>query len=261
MKEGSHHTEETKLKMGIARRKRIPPMLGKHFTKEAIEKMKIAHSKENLSNETLEKMRISHLKENLSDKIIKKRINAVLREKNPMYGKQHSEEAKEKMRQARLKNPTMYWLGKKRPEINGENNPFYGKKHSIESRKKISEARIGRKLSKEHIIKMIRGHLKNEPLSFLEKKFQKMINKYRLPYKYVGDGSFFIDCYCPDFININHKKIAIEIYARYWKRRGFGNIGEWKEKRSKIFAKYGWDIFFFDETQINKNYILEKLEV
>lgn len=40
-------------------------------------------------------------------------------EKNPFYGRHHSEETLIKFR--------------------GENNPFYGKKHSEESRKKISE--------------------------------------------------------------------------------------------------------------------------
>ena len=259
MRKGSHHTEETKLKMGIARIKRIPPMLGKRHTKEAIERMRVAHSGENLSKETLEKMRISHLRENLSDEIIEKRKIAVLGENNPMFGRHQSEETKEKIRQARLKNPIKYWLGKKRPEMNGKNNPFYGKKHSAEDKRKISEALTGRKLSKEHTIKMIRGRLKNEPLNSLEKKFQEIINKNNLPYKFVGDGSFFIDRYCPDFINVNHKKIAIEIYARYWKRRGFGNIEKWKEKRSKTFAKYGWSMFFFDETQINEDYILKKL--
>ena len=34
-------------------------------------------------------------------------------------GKKHSEEAKEKIRQAKLRNPVRYWLGKKRPGVGG----------------------------------------------------------------------------------------------------------------------------------------------
>ncbi len=33
-----------------------------------------------------------------------------------MFGKRHSVKTKEKMRQAKLKNPTRYWLGKKTPQ-------------------------------------------------------------------------------------------------------------------------------------------------
>ena len=48
-------------------------------------------------------------------------------EKNPMYGKTHSEEAIQKMREASL----------------GENNPFFGKKHSEEAIQKLREAHSG----------------------------------------------------------------------------------------------------------------------
>lgn len=40
-------------------------------------------------------------------------------------GKKHSPEVVEKNRQARLKNPTRYWLGKKRPENSGSNNNMW----------------------------------------------------------------------------------------------------------------------------------------
>ena len=43
--------------------------------------------------------------------------------KSPMEGKKHKPETLEKMRQARLKNPNRYWLGKKQPRFQGENNP------------------------------------------------------------------------------------------------------------------------------------------
>lgn len=52
-------------------------------------------------------------------------------EKNPFYGKHHTEETKQKMSE----NHYDYY---------GENNPFYGKHHSEESKRKMSEAAKGK---------------------------------------------------------------------------------------------------------------------
>jgi hypothetical protein len=60
-------------------------------------------------------------------------------ENHPMYGKHHSEETKEKLRQASL----AYWTEERRKErseqYKGENNPMYGKKKSAESERKRIE--------------------------------------------------------------------------------------------------------------------------
>lgn len=68
-------------------------------------------------------------------------------EKHPMYGKKHTKEAIQKMSLAQKKNPTRYWLGKKRSE---------------ETKKKVSLAQTGKKRSKESIEKRrakVMGHL------------------------------------------------------------------------------------------------------
>lgn len=132
-----------------------------------------------------------------------------------------------------------------------------GKHYSPETEFKKGQVslRKGIKLSKETIMKILR---RRTPSS-LESKFLEIIDKYNLPYKYVGNGSFFIGHYNPDFININGKKIAIEVYAKYHKRRNYLDIDKWKEKRIKIFKKYGWEILFFDEMQIKEDYILKVL--
>jgi len=70
---------------------------------------------------------------------------------NPMFGKKHSEETKNKMRLSHAnkviseetrKKLSEIGKGRKRPEgIHlGNKNPMFGKKHSEETRKKISEA-------------------------------------------------------------------------------------------------------------------------
>ena len=86
---------------------------------------------------------------------------------NPMYGRNHSEEAKKKMSEAskriNLSEETRKKMSEASKRINlseetrkrmsestkGKNNSMYGRKFSEEHRKKISEANKGRKLSEE----------------------------------------------------------------------------------------------------------------
>ena len=105
----------------------------------------------------------------------------------------------------------------------------------------------------EFISKTIRGRIKR-PTS-LERKMLQIIEKNKLTYKYVGDGSFLIGFKNPDFVNVNGEKIAIEVYAEVFKRFRFGNVKKWKLERQKVFAKYGWKILFFDETQVNEEMV------
>lgn len=68
-----------------------------------------------------------------------KEIGEKLRgDKNPNYGKKYPEEVRRRMSEAKLKNPTRYWLGKKMSE---------------ELKRKMSETRKGKKrkpLTEEH---------------------------------------------------------------------------------------------------------------
>jgi hypothetical protein len=61
-------------------------------------------------------------------KYTEERREKIKGENNPFYGKTHSEEIKEKIRQSKL----------------GENNPNYGKSHSEENRRKMSEKKKGK---------------------------------------------------------------------------------------------------------------------
>lgn len=134
---------------------------------------------------------------------------------------------------------------------------------SEETKRKIGKANggknaywFGKKMPKE----LIRKFLKRRAKSSLEEKFEKIIKIYNLPYRFVGNGDFFIERKNPDFININGEKIAIEVYARMHKNLFRGGLEKWKKERSDIFKKYGWQLLFFDETQVNNKYVLKIIE-
>lgn len=108
----------------------------------------------------------------------------------------------------------------------------------------------------------IKKALKRRLPSSLEAKFQEIVDKHKLPYKFVGNGKFFIERKNPDFININGEKKAVEIYARKHKEKMRNmTIEEWKKERQNIFAKYGWKIIFLDEIEMNdENNVLATLK-
>jgi len=155
------------------------------------------------------------------------------------YGRGHpiTEETRKKLSIALKK--SAYWKGKKFPP---------------ELKRKLSESHK-KNLTKE----MIRQTLKRRIPTTLENRFLSIIRKYNLPYKYVGDGSFIIENCNPDFININGEKIAIEVYARYFKKRNYQDITKWKIRRQKTFAQFGWKVLFFDETEVREDFVLEVL--
>jgi hypothetical protein len=164
----------------------------------------------------------------------------------------------------RIMSRKMKYLRNTFPEkfINSSHNGFEKLWKNEEFKKKNLEL-----LKSKDFIKKCLGR---RPMSSLEIKFNDIINKFSLPYKFVGNGTFFIERKNPDFINVNGEKIAIEVFFRKHKcivstKEKFGisydenKLNEWKQSREKIFNEYGWNILFFDETQVNDKCILEKL--
>lgn len=78
--------------------------------------------------------------------------------------------------------------------------------------------------------------------------FEIICKKYNLPFKYTGDGSFWIHNINPDFVECNGKKIAVEIFGEYWHspllHRGLGEDRTLKY-RKRILKKYGWKLTVF----------------
>lgn len=139
----------------------------------------------------------------------------------------------------------------------GNNNYWFGKKMSIELRNKLSISHLGKKHTKEQIRKI----LHRRPKSSLEIKFENIINDNELPYKFVGNGEFIIERKNPDFINTNGKKIAIEVYYRKHKNMFRNGLEDWKDNRKQVFSKYGWELLFFDETEVNEDNVRRVLSL
>lgn len=70
---------------------------------------------------------------------------------NPMFGKHHSEETKEKLRKIdRSYTQTIEYKENMSKAVQGEKNGMYGKHHTEESKQKMSDAKKGKKLGKEN---------------------------------------------------------------------------------------------------------------
>lgn len=170
-----------------------------------------------------------------------------------------------------------YWLGKKFTEEHKRNISKSVKGKNKGKRRKLSEEQkknivlamkkritngthnflhINRKPPSRELIKK---RLLRIPKSSLELKFERIIQELKMPYKYVGNGELIIKKKCPDFVNSEGKKIAIEVYYRKHKELFRNGLEEWKNERTKIFSSAGWNLIFFDETEVNKNIILNKL--
>ncbi len=106
---------------------------------------------------------------------------------------------------------------------------------------------------------LVEKRLRRRVPSSLEEKFSAIVKKYNLPYKFTGNGSFIIAHCNPDFINTNNEKIAVEVYSKYYKERDGRSILRWKHVRRQKFAKFGWKIIFFDETQVKEEIVLSAL--
>jgi len=219
---GYKHTEESKRKMSLACKGKNKGKIPWNKGKKGI-----------LSEESRRKMRLSRIG------------------KKPNLGHKHTEEAKRKMSLARKGKISLNSLARQ------------GRIFSKETRRKMSLAQMGNKnsLGCKPTKETIRKRLIRKTPSSLEKKMIDIIKKLNLPYKFVGNGEFFIERKCPDFINVNGEKIAIEVFYRKHKEEFRKGLENWKKERSKIFAKYGWKLIFLNEVQVNEDYIKDVIGI
>lgn len=90
-----------------------------------------------------------------------------------------------------------------------------------------------------------------------EQKLIRFFNKWNLPFKYVGDGSFKIGGKCPDFIN-EEQKLIIEFFGELWHKESD------ELTRIKFFGENGWRCLVIWGKQVgryetNKTYNWERI--
>jgi hypothetical protein len=86
-----------------------------------------------------------------------------------------------------------------------------------------------------------------------EKRFIDLCERYRLPFRYVGDGHFWIGRVNPDFV-WEDKKIAIEVMGKYhhsfFKLFKYGRMLPWFKTplgRKEYLARYGWNAIILSD--------------
>ena len=144
-----------------------------------------------------------------------------------------------------------------------------GVKFSSETKKKMSLSRKGREFTWGHkIAQALRGRPKSEehkkklrdarkrqqiPLSLTtpEKRFRRLVKKYNLPFKYAGDGSFWVGRCNPDFVSNNDKK-AIDIFGDYWHNNPRTPWFQTEYGRKKYFARHGWKLTVIWEHELDE---------
>lgn len=97
-----------------------------------------------------------------------------------------------------------------------------------------------------------------------ERQLMEIIEENKLPYKYVGNGSLIIEGLNPDFININGKKIIIEVFGRVWHQTLLKDK-DWKRSelgRIMVYNSYGFKtLVIWDDEMNNKKSIVNKIKL
>lgn len=113
------------------------------------------------------------------------------------------------------------------------NPPWLGKHLSQKVKDLLSRKAKQRLLDPEYRRKIMSSRRPTD----IEQIIIDIIKKYRLPYRYTGDGSFLIGQFNPDFVNTNSQKIALDIFGDRW------HVASEIPERTASFAEYGWRLF------------------
>jgi hypothetical protein len=142
-------------------------------------------------------------------------------------------------------------------KIKGKNNPFYGKKHNEKSLKKISKA--SKKMwdtveKKEQMINAQRKGMSIRPNN-IESYLINLFLKYKFLFKYVGDKSYLIEGFNPDFI---YKKKIVEFNGTYW--HNLESRIKSDKRKLITYRKLGYSYLILTEIDLNnENKLIKKV--
>jgi len=114
------------------------------------------------------------------------------------------------------------------------------------------EFKRGEKQPKELVKKRMKACRKKP--TRLERQMLAIIEKYELPFHYVGDGALIIGSRNPDFVCTNGKNIVLEVFGRYW------HDPQWKhtqshalpDNRIRYFKNFGYECVIVWEEDLNE---------
>lgn len=115
------------------------------------------------------------------------------------------------------------------------------------------------------VSKYYRSVRRIEPTS-IEKRFMEIVDKYNLPFKFVGDGKIWIANNNPDFIHTDrNRKLVVEIYGSYFHNPIINprikKIAR-ADVRTREFKRHGWDcIIIWDYELQSEQLVLKRLGV
>ena len=263
---GKYHTEESRRKISEAGKGRQPWNKGMPHTEEI--KRKVSEAQKGVKNPFFGKYHTSETRRKLSELRKGKHYPKLsMARKGKHYpklsealrGKHPTSETRRKLSEAH-KNPTEETRRKISEALKGKPHPtpwLKSKPRSNEVRRKISEAQKGRVFTEQHKQKLAVAHIEamkrgcyNIRPNVPEKKFIEICAKYNLPFKYTGDGSYSIERMNPDFVEINGKKICVEVLGTYWHgpAKPKGNF----EKRKQRLVEQGWTVIGIWERELKK---------
>ncbi len=160
---------------------------------------------------------------------------------------------------------------KKGQFINGMAPWNVGIPMSKDSKEKESRSKKGKpakfiNVSKTNKFKKI---LKNRVPTPKEKFLIELIKKYKLPFRYVGNGRYWVtgnkgdygndEIFNPDFIS-KDKKSIIEVYSRWHSTIKSNKIRD--KRREIVYKKEGYKVIYFWEKELiekNENKIIKKI--
>ncbi len=191
------------------------------------------------------------------------------------WGKPESRERDRKQAADRLKDPELRDAHRKRmlayydknPQARQRasektlaqwNNPEYRELYNSVIKEKRSVTMKGKwanDIYKERTVKAILNGLSKNPNNLECRILSILDNNYHKEWKYVGNGDVIIGGLNPDFININGKKLIIEVFGDYWhssKNKKLRYVRT-ENGRIAIFSKYGYRTLVLWENKIKNS--------
>jgi len=172
----------------------------------------------------------------------------------PNYKKHHREAEQKRQKEGRYK----WQPNSKQWESSirfGKKNPNWGKPRTKETKSKIGKANSIQMKRLWQIIEYATNQMKaiHSKPNKAELALQGILDDcFPNDWRYTGDGSLIIGGKCPDFSNINGRKVLIELFGDYWHRN------EDPQDKINYYKKYGYDCLVIWEHELKDEEALKQ---